>query len=126
MARLDWHPPKIESVTATYSWSVLYAARVYFGGSTDEGSIPGRNWTDPAIARLDLPQLFADKFKANPNIRSAFISTAEELGDEFKSVIDDYEFNIPSSSRKRFKDLPTMNTISDSEDLKNSQSMEVD
>lgn len=124
MARLDWHPPKIESVQAVYSWGVPYAARVYFGFDSDTVKQPGRNWTDPAIAQVDLAQAIADRFKSTKSVKTAFINTAQELGEQFKDVIDNYAFNLPSDNTKRFKNLPTMNTISDSEDLKNSQSLE--
>lgn len=123
--RLNWNPPDIKPVTAEYTWSEPYSVIVALGVELKDGSrAKGRDWTAVAISRTDLPQLMRSNYRGN--VKDAFIQTAEDLGEIFKDIIDNFDFGLPSTTTKRFRPgVPTWGEITDSGALRNSQSLEI-
>ena len=126
--KLNWKPPKITIASAQYKWSAPYAPLVHEGGeSRSGGKTPARPWTDVAIAQSDIPSDMAREFRTTGSIDAAFVKAAEELGDRFQDVIDNHDFGYPSSNEKRHRPgVPTWGEITDSGDLRDSQSLEFD
>lgn len=130
MPQLEWNEPEINSVEATFSWGnaeVDYAADVYFGEATLGGQGIGRPFTEPSLEQIDLAQEIADRYLQSNNLTTAFTQTAERLNQDFKDVIDFYDWKIDSNNEKRVrKGVPTWSTITDSGALRNSQQLEIE
>jgi hypothetical protein len=125
---LKWNPPTSKNITATFGWGneqVDYAVDValgvtYLGGNRG----PARDWTEVAIARNNLPQVFAANY--NGNIREAFLDVVDHMKGDFSDVIDHYDWGIPSNNTKQYREgVPTWKTISDSGALRDSLQVEV-
>jgi hypothetical protein len=128
--RLKFNPPRITTTTAIYTWSAEHAEYVHNGAlysgsdaATDTPEIiVARPWTEEAIARSNLPAMVKRHYRGN--ISQAFEAAAEDLGNVFGDVIENHVWDIPPGGRKKFKDAPTWETIDDSGELKDSQSLE--
>jgi hypothetical protein len=126
--KLTWIPPAIpQEIIAQYSYSADHAVTVHEGEVTAGGQIVwARPWTDVAIGRNDLPQLVAGNVRQGMSIPDAFINTAEYMATEFQDVIDNHDWGFEGRGEKIYQaGSPTWRTITDSGDLRNSQSMEI-
>ena len=112
------------SMAANYAWNVDYAADVHEGEAGFSRGI-NRPFTEVAVAEYPIEQRFAELTEAGFTLEQAFTQLAKDLGDQFKDVIDNYDWGINSNRIKRFKDSPTWRTITDSGDLRDSQTLEV-
>lgn len=126
--KLNWNPPPIEDQTAIFTWSADHAALVHEGGTTrDDKEYPARPFTTVTIDETDLEASFKDKYQEHQgDVETAFQKTMEDLGDGFKDTIEHHQWDIPSTGRKRHKLAPNWQTIYDSGELSDSQSLDFD
>ena len=124
--KLTWNPPEIpKSITTTYQWGsdvVDYAVDVHFG-TTSLGGHRGidRPWTEVAIARNNIPKIFADNYRRSQEFKTAFNDLTEFLKKDFDDVLDNYDWGINSRNEKQVREgVPTWRFITDSGDLRDS------
>lgn len=102
--KLDWHPPEIEPITATFSWDVPYAAIVHEGGVTSTGYIySARPWTDAAIQEdVFMEDVLYDAYVENgENLNKAFISAMWTLFDSFHNMMSAWEWYWPDDTKRK-------------------------
>lgn len=131
--KLTWKSELIpHSVTATYSYGVDYADTVHNGEVSVGGDFSvARPWTDVAIARNNLPRLVQQEVKKQDSnsldLAQAFTKVAEHIEDEFRDVIDNYDWGIEGANEKQYRPgVPTWKKITDSGELRDSQEMNVE
>lgn len=130
--RLEWNPPKIQSVDAVFSWgdgsdADEYITEVYTG-ETSAGGIVGidRPWCEVTFKRVHVPALVSEGFQRNPrSLTAAFEFAAEKVGEDFQNVINYYNWGIQSNNYKQFRPGKTWQTITDSGNLVDSQRLKV-
>ncbi len=131
--KLTWNSAIIpHRASAVYSYEADYADSVHNGEVSLGGEFSiARPWTDIAIARNDIPQFIKSEVQKQVSdqldLPEAFTKAAEHLGDEFKDVIDNYDWGIEGSREKQNRPgVPTWKKITDSGELRDSQKMEVE
>jgi hypothetical protein len=119
--QLTWNPPKLSTTKAKFVWSADYSAEVHEGEVYLGGRSIGRPWTDISIGRFQLEESFKSHFDGD--LSKAFEKTMENLSKDFDDVIDNYDWGIPSNNQKQYRNAPTWQTITDSGQLRDSQSL---
>lgn len=87
---------KAGSVTATFTWPVVYSAVVHNGATLKNGTvIPPRPWTEVALQRFDVSEAFDRLMTQGLAPEMAFKQTALALGGEFQTVMTEEIFSWP-------------------------------
>jgi hypothetical protein len=123
--KLNWKPPTIKATKATFTWAAEHAEEVH-NGAVYLGGTRGvdRPWTEVTLKEVDLPELLKGHYSGD--IGQAFVDTMEDLGDRFQDTIVNHVWDIPPGGQKLHKDAPTWETIDDSGELRESQTLEIE
>jgi len=131
---LDWHPPEIAPIKATFSWGVDYAAQVHEGAARADGTVqPARPWTDAALIETDVEGDIFDAYQETENVEEAFIAGMWSLFDAFQFMILDPRWYWDRATRRRNRttvdsprDIYDLGNLYDSQTLEFSTGGDVD
>lgn len=117
MATLNIRDIPVNSVSATFHWSVDYAAETH----------QRRPFVDESIDDItsDLSVVATTAWQSSETTMAIAIAAAELAAEKFAETIDSHEWRITPRGRKRFRDAPTWRTITDSGRLRDNLSVSV-
>lgn len=119
-----WNAPKISTTKATFTWGnseVDYSVTVHEGETYLGGRSPNRPWTEVGIAEFSFEQTFKSNYQGDLSV--AFEQTMRQLSAKFDDVIDNHDWGIESNNKKQYRNAPTWRTITDSGNLRDSQTL---